>query len=253
MESLEKIIQGLKNSDGVDAVFLTGSLGRKESKSYSDIDLVVILKENPYGVYSLYRWIDNTFADIFFFDLSDVKNATDNLLMHWLKNADIRFDKSGATTKLKKKANINNQVLAVGTKEKQSFWQKINYNFVANKRYFESNDQLYHEALEFRLLYSTIEVICGYLALRDIPWRGEKNAVTALAAHHPDFYALFKKYSVAQSLKDRFLYYSQMVDLVFTNEYKQWTIADEILVKKDLSIVEKEDPAIDYIATLFTA
>jgi len=251
MKSLEIIINGLKNSDDVDAVFLTGSLGRKESKPYSDIDLVVILKENTLGLYSLYRWIDNTFADIFFFDLADVKNATDNLLAHWLKNADIRFDKSGATTELKKKANASERTPMVSIKEKQSFWQKINYNFVANKRYFESNDRLYHEALELRLLYSTIEVVCGYFALRDIPWRGEKNAVTILAAHHPDFYELFKKYSSSGLLKDRFLYYSQMVSLIFTDEYKQWTVTDKILIKKDLSIAKKDDPAIGYINNLF--
>jgi predicted nucleotidyltransferase len=253
MDSLEKIIQGLQNSDEVDAVFLTGSLGRKEAKSYSDIDLVVILKENTLGLYSLYRWIDNTFADIFFFDLADIKNATDTLLSHWLKNADIRFDKSGATTELKMKANASDRAITVSIKEKQNFWQKINYNFVANKRYFESNNQLYHEALDLRLLYSTIEVICGYFALRDIPWRGEKNAVTVLAINHPDFYDLFKKYSASQSLKDRFLYYSQMVALVFTEEYRRWTAADRILVKKDLSIAGESEPAMDYIATLFVA
>jgi predicted nucleotidyltransferase len=261
MNTLEKIIARLNSNNDVDAVFVTGSLGVKTAKPYSDIDLVVILKENKFDLYSLYRWIDGIFSDIFFFDLSDIKrisvqenidtNATDGTLISWLKKADIRFDKSGATTDLKRKLDAASAVNAVSIKDKESFWQKINYNFVANKRYFESSDPLYHQALELRLLYSVIEVICGYIALRDIPWRGEKNAVTYLSTHHPDFYALFQKYSSAPTLKNRFAYYSQMINLVFTDEYKKWTVKDETLIKKDFSITKGNDPASNYVKNLF--
>jgi hypothetical protein len=39
--------------------------------------------------------------------------------------------------------------------------------------------------------------------------------------------------------------------LVFTDEYKKWTTADVVLIKKDLSIAEKNEPAVNYVETLF--
>ena len=224
MTELQIIIAHLKQNDDVDAAFLTGSFGKGEAKSHSDVDLVVILKENRLGLYSYYRWIDGFFADIFFFDLTDLKrmranagddvNGMDSIFLDWLKKADIQLDKSGTLTALREvKADAK---FTAAANEKLSFWQKINYNFVANKRHFEASDPLYHQALELRLLYSVMEVVCGYLALRDIPWRGEKAAIRYLSKHAQDFYALFRKYSAAVSLQDRFTYYSKMVDKVFT-------------------------------------
>lgn len=260
MDSLIKIIEKLKSSEDVDAVFITGSYGTKQSKHYSDIDLVIILKENKNNIYSLYRWIDGVFADIFFFDSADLKriesqigkydNPMDGVFMTWLKKADIKFDKSGTITNLKSKADGSEEFI-VSAKEKQNFWQKINYNFIANKRYFESGDPLYHQALELRLSYSVIELICAYLALRGIAWRGEKEAVMYLKNNHSDFYGLFEKYCVSSSLDVRFGLYAEIVDLVFTDEYKKWTKDDEVIIKKDFSIADKNDPIASYVKSLF--
>lgn len=260
MNSLDKIIEKLKLSDEIDAVFLTGSHGTKDSKTHSDIDLVIILKENKNNLYSLYRWIGGVFADIFFFDLADTErigncagkyeNSMDSTFMSWLKKADIKFDKSGSLSELKNKED-RDEKSPVSTKDKDSFWQKINYNFVANKRYFESNDPLYLEALELRLLYSVIEAMCGYIALRDIAWRGEKEAVKYLKNNHQDFYDIFKSYSISNNLADKFRFYEQMVDLVFTDEYKKWTDQDEIILKKDFSVAEPDDSAVSYVKSLF--
>ncbi|MEK7116613.1 MAG: nucleotidyltransferase domain-containing protein [Patescibacteria group bacterium] len=255
MKGLDKIIEKLKSNNDVDAVFITGSHSNQEAKAYSDIDLVVILKENKNELYSLYRWIDGIFADIFFFDLTDLKrienqigkyeNLMDSAFMSWLKKADIKFDKSGSLSELKNKANGIEEFL-IPAKDKDSFWQKINYNFVANKRYFESNDPLYLEALELRLLYSVIEVICGYIAFRDIPWRGEKEAVKYLKNNHIDFYNIFKSYSTSNNLADKFRFYEQIVNLTFTNEYKKWTDENEIIIKKDFSVAKSDDSATTY-------
>ncbi len=260
MNSLDKITEKLKLHNDINAVFITGSHGTKESKSYSDIDLVIILKENKNNLYSLYCWIDDIFADIFFFDLVDLKriencagkyeNPMDSVFTSWLKKADIKFDKSGNLSTLKNKTDKSGES-PVSTKEKDGFWQKINYNFVANKRYFESNDPLYLEALELRLLYSVIEVICGYIAFRNIPWRGEKEAVKYLKNNHLNFYNVFKSYATSNNLIDKFQFYEQMINLVFTGEYKKWTEKDEVILKKDFSIINQDDSIKDYIKSLF--
>ncbi|MFA6405448.1 MAG: nucleotidyltransferase domain-containing protein [Candidatus Paceibacterota bacterium] len=259
MNSLDKIIENLKSNDAVDAVFLTGSNHNNEAKTYSDIDLVVILKENKNELYSLYRWIDEVFTEAFFFDLGDLKriedqsdkydNEMDLIFIAWLKKSDIKFDKSGTLTSLKQKMVDTNDIVL--EKIKKNLWQKINYNYVANKRYFESNDSLYHEALELRLLYSVIEVVCGYIQFRNVAWKGEKEAVKYLKSNHQDFYDIFKSYSISNNLADKFRFYEQMVDLVFTDKYKKWTEKDEIILKKDFSVAEPDDSAVSYVKSLF--
>ena len=249
MLKLDRIINNLKSKSEVDAIFLTGSQG-SEHKSYSDIDLVVILEKHRYDLTSLYTWIDDKFADIFFFDHSDLRrieesqqlsaNAMDGVFVSWLEKSSILFDKSGKLTALKDKTEELNKKMNVPKPEKDLFWQKINYNFVANKRYFESNDPLYHEALEIRLLYSVSELFTGYFEFRDIPWRGEKAALKYLSQSDQDFHNAFMSYVKARTLGERFDRYSTMAKLVFTGDYKYWGRDDVLPQSKDRA---KEDAA----------
>ena len=234
----ENLIKKLRDNAEIDAVFLTGSYGREESKPYSDIDLVIILKENKNNIRSLYQWIGDVFADIFFFDIADLhKKELDVDLLNWVQKSKILFDKSGELTSFKESSPVL-KLTAVSEEEKLSYWQKINYNLIANKRYFESNDPLDHTALELRLLYSVIEVVCGYLALRGIPWKGEKQANKYLEENASEFYSISQKYFQAESLNDRFQAYSKMISLVFTDKYKLWTKDSKIFIKKDGAIVQ---------------
>lgn len=260
MNSLDKIIEKLKSDDNIDAVFMTGSNHNKEAKTYSDIDLVIIFKENKDELYCLYNWIGDIFAETFFFDLDDLKRVAssdkidsesfDAILLDWIKKSDIFFDKSGILTELKSKAsdiNTSHQ----SDKSKKGFWQRINHNYIADKRYFDSRDPLYHEALEIKLFYSMEQVICAYFAFRDIPWRGEKNVILYLKDNAPDFYKLFQNYISAISLNERFQAYSQMFEVVFTDKYKKWTREDQIILKKDFSVAEPDESVTTYINSLF--
>ena len=159
MNSLDKIIEKLKSNDDVDAVFITGSHNTQEAKAHSDIDLVVILKENKNELYSLYRWIDDVFAEIFFFDLADLKRIASNskidlesfdaILLDWIKKSNIYFDKSDLLTDLESKV-LEIDISHQSDKSKKGFWQRTNHNYIADKRYFDSGDPLYHEALEIK-------------------------------------------------------------------------------------------------------
>jgi hypothetical protein len=176
--------------------------------------------------------------------------SVDAILIDWIKKSNIYFDKSGVLTELKSKASyidISHQ----SKRSKEGFWQRINHNYIADKRYFDSGDSLYHEALVIKLFYSMEQVICAYFAFRDIPWRGEKKAVLYLKDNAPDFYSSLQKYLKADSLELRFKHYSEMLGLVFTDKYKKWTEKDEIILKKDFSIAEQNDSVTNYIDSLF--
>lgn len=255
MSQLQNIIEHLKLNNDVDAVFLTGSHGANK-KPYSDIDLVIILKENVKQIESIFTWIDGTFADIYFFDLKNIKNimsseslfanpligsrienTMDSRLYNWIKKSSIQFDKSGDLTKLKSK-----QIeLKVGEADKEISWNNINYNFEVNTRYFNSGDSVYHEALEMRLLYSVSQLITGYFSFRGIQWEGEKNAVKYLKDKDPKFYENFILYSKSSTLENKFKYYKQMVESVFSGPYHLWT-RNEVLPKLRGRTTKLNDP-----------
>ena len=242
MKQLENIIKKLETKHQVDAVFLTGSHG-SDKKPYSDIDLVIILDENKEKINSLYTWIDNKFADIFFFDHADLNrienadilsaNGMDAIFLTWLNKASISFDKSGKLFALKTKINDLNKKVKILENEKRAFCHRINYNFIANKRYFESNDVIYHEALELRLLYSVSEIISGYFEFRDIPWRGEKNAIKYFKENDENFYKAFVNYTKAANVGGKFKFYTEMFFAVFAGGYEKWLIGDILTQSKN--------------------
>jgi hypothetical protein len=244
-EKLSQIINNLGKHQDVDGVFITGSQGDNH-KQYSDIDLVIVLNNNHHKINSLYTWIDGKFADVFFFDNSDIErlmtkndieaNSMDAIFIDWLRKATIHFDKSGILNKLK--YGLASKTFPIPISEKQQFWQKINYNLVANTRYFQSNDSLYHDALEIRLLYSVSELLCGYFEFRDIPWRGEKTAIKYFQVNDVKFYDKFISYTKASNLGDRFKAYQDLVKLTFTDEYKEWLVGDILPQSKENKDVE---------------
>lgn len=248
MVTLKEITSQLEANPVVDAAFLTGSFAQGTSSPSSDMDLVVILKENDKQIRSVYAWIDGVFADIFFFDratIVNIKSANkiassspdlESSFIAWLAKSKILFDKTGEITNLKADSTLIKKC-GVLENEKNSIAQRINYNRVANKRYFLSNDQHYHEALALRLLYSVSELVVGYLTLRGVPWEGEKFAVTYLKEDALDFYNSFLNFLQAKDLTNRYQAYEAMCEKVFPPGYKWWIQEDIIVVPKDDSKV----------------
>jgi predicted nucleotidyltransferase/predicted DNA-binding WGR domain protein len=263
MDSLNKIIEKLKSNDEVDAVFLTGSVGAKTNTSYSDIDLIIILKDNSKEIESIFTWIDGIFADIYFFDLENIREIEESLflptqnskikhkmnafLYSWLKKGNIKFDKSGELTKLK---TLGKEVKIPQTQLFRS-WNNTNYNLEVNTRYFNSNNSLYHEALEIRLMYSVPQTICSYLDFIGQPWEGEKKAITYLKENDIDFYNLFLKYTKATNLTERFNIYKQIAERVFSlnPKYKVWD-KTEIIAKSQREQFANRDDLVKFWQSL---
>lgn len=228
--SLEELLEKLKTSPRVKGIFSTGTTATKMNLS-SDIDFVVVLDKNIENIKSVYTTIENRFSDIFFFDIdflnqlkdkSEVSgNNFDGMFLEWLNNGKIEHDPENLLLILKSKIEETSPTQKVADSEKRDFWIKTNYNFVANSRYYNSNDELYHKALEFRLLYSVIELITAYFSFRAIPWRGEKAAVKYFEQNDQEFLAIFQKYSESNTLAEKMKYYGQLFDKIFFGEYKK--------------------------------
>jgi hypothetical protein len=232
------VVEALQKKAEVEAAFFTGSHGTGGQSNNSDIDLVVIFQKNTDNLRSVYTWIEGMFADIFFFDHEDLKriqetavtpaNSMDGILITWLSKASVVFDKDGLTTALVQDKELSKR-LHLTDQEKRDWWQQINYNLVANTRYFNANTPTYREALGLRLLYCTAQLMNGYLALRDFPWRGEKEAFAYIRESGQAFFAAYEQYQTSTTIEDKFAAYKTMTEYVFPQEYVVWT-TDSVVV-----------------------
>ncbi|MEI8328297.1 MAG: nucleotidyltransferase domain-containing protein [Candidatus Taylorbacteria bacterium] len=227
--NIDQIIVKLSNNQNVDALLLCGSTATQTRTTSSDYDLVVIVKDKPEKLVSMFAMISNVPADIFFFTILEietilknmsVKDGAETWLLNWLETGKISFDKSGALTKLQEtrkdiKKPDNFSVA-------KSYEYKINYNLLTNTRYFESNDELYHAALEIRLMYSIVEALVGYFAMRDINWEGEKSAILYLRKNDPAYLKVFESACRKTTLSRKFTSYKKFVEESFYGKYKKW-------------------------------
>lgn len=256
MQTLEKLIENLKNQKEVDAVLLVGSKASGEEKEYSDIDLAVIFKENKEKLFSLFQFIDNRPADIFFYDITQLQkllndeiipaNTMDGVLISWLEKGNVLFDKSGTLTSFKSKFNDLREKLEVPKMEIDRWDSLINSAYITNKRYFESNNLEYHEILGIKLLQDLYNIFMGYFEFRNIPWTGEKQMLKYLKEKDTEFYSLYSACLKSSSLQEKFSIYSDLVKKVFGGGYGIW---DKNVVKpfiKGLLAPEERNRLVEY-------
>ncbi len=249
--SLEEVLENLKNSSEVDGVLVMGSGGNNTLLPHSDYDLVVVVDKIPVPVFSVFTYIDNRMTDVFFFTLDQLDSliAKDSLdaddidgkLLSWLQNGTIHTDKSGKLKQLKEKL-VNSNVLKIPESKKYAAWFGINFNFAHNIRYFESNDTLYLNALDIRLLYCVADIISGYFTIRDIPWRGEKVAIKWLGENDSEFLKLFQKYSSTGERNEKVEIYTQLVEKAIEPFGKTWNKNfTGITLKDDFSLANLDE------------
>jgi len=245
--SYSDLINNLKDRKEVDAVFITGSFATSTAGRASDLDLVIVLNENIPKLQSVYEKIDGVFADIFFFDKTDLKrlirakkldgNSMDGILLSWIQKADIKFDKSGLLTKIKKRASKIH--LFVSNVEKRNILQRISYNYNRNERYFKSKNKKYLEALNILLMYSVVELITGFLILRDKPWRGEKDAIAFIEKQDPTFKRLFLKFNRVMNIESKMKIYRKMVKKVLPKGLSLYSYEEPVCISKNNNTKEE--------------
>jgi len=193
---------------------------------------VVILKEKTSNLQSLFQWVDGKPCDIFFFDGAILQlfleaktipaNKMDAVLLDWLDTAKVYFDKSGILKSLMDNKESLKAKLEVPIEEMVSFESKINAMYVTNKRYFDSGNPEYHDALETKLLQDIYDVLIGYFEFRSIPWRGEKTMLGYLKENDKTFYDAYVSCLRSVTPSEKFKLYEGLVFIVFHGEYCLW-------------------------------
>ncbi len=200
--NLDQVLSELTQNHMVDGILLMGSATKHPMNKFGDIDMAIVVNELPENVLSVNTYIENRFAEIFFYSNDEIlallakdkvdPDKKDGWIVNWLRDGKIVTDKSGLLHRLRERlSTIYDEVTDALS---YSSWRRINYNYVQNTRYFKSGEPQYLKALDVRLLYSIAEVFFGYFNVRKIPWRGEKEAIHWLEEHDHEFLSLFQDY-----------------------------------------------------------
>lgn len=254
---LDTLINKLRKNSQIDCAFLTGSMSTLKFTKHSDIDLIIILNKNENSIRTIYEIIDNTFADILFFDKSELEimsqliripaNSISGSFIDWLRQSNILFDKSGLTSQLKDKLKLKHFYMEDDSINDAV--QKISYNFIQNKRYYKSRKTAYLDALEVRLFYSIVELITGFMTLHNQPWRGEKTAIIYIKKKNPKFYGLFKLFQISPSLAMKFRLYERMVILI-DSEFPLFNYINPVFTSKKKNSNEEIAKLLDWWAKI---
>ena len=230
--SLDEVVTRLQQQPEVDAILLAGTTGQADLKPYSDYDLLIVLNEMPTTPSLIITVIDDYLTELYFIKAStldemiaDPHTVEANTLIgaftSMVMKGEIIYDESGRLAKLR---DIAPQTHFADILDLQVYdsWYSVTYNHAQNLRYYHSQNDLYLDALQCRLLYCISNCLTAYFTLRKLPWRGEKEAIRYLRQHDPAYLELFQSCITAGDIHQQFPKYETLVERTLPDGMSIW-------------------------------
>jgi hypothetical protein len=221
--TLTGVIDRLAGHHAVDGIFVIGSATQPNLHPASDFDLVLVLSQMPVPLHVGLTYIDQRLTDIIFVKSTtideilglDAPVSTDAWVgrtIRWLQDGHLAFDRTGRLHQAQSKVRTGQWLLSPEQGAFYGEWFGINYNLCQNRRMVRSDDAIYGQALNARLLYCLFEVFFAYFRFRNLLWQGEKHAIRHLAANDPEFLGLFNQCMAEIDLQRKMMLYEQLAE-----------------------------------------
>lgn len=201
--TLDAFVARLATHAVVDGILFMGSTGSGKLTAASDYDLLLILADDPAAPRMVVTWVEGHFTEIYCTPITALariiaepttwrEGSPEGSVINWLRDGRIVHDRAGRLANAQAIARAA-PPLAVSAPEGAYWaWGALGYNVAQAKRYLASDDPVYREVVDFRLLQGLAEVMTAYFTVRGLPWRGEKEAIQYWTAHDPAYLALFR-------------------------------------------------------------
>jgi predicted nucleotidyltransferase len=261
--SLSEIVSRLSRHPAVDALLLAGSASRNELNPASDYDLVVVLSTMPIPLHVGVTMIDHRFADVIFHTTQQTEAflaASEPLdfwswtgrLVGWLEQGQIVFDRKGYVEKAQQKAQGGKWVKPSGTETGVKAWNGVNYNLQVVRRYLSSDDPLYWETADLKMMiYGPADLFFNYFEVRRLQWQGEKAAINYLHRHDPGYLTLFHQFLREHDRRAKFALYEELAKQTVAPVGQLWQAAETIIMVDAEEVTpEMEGEALDFWAEL---
>jgi len=211
--TLDATVKRLANHRLVDGILLMGTTGTDALMPDSDYDVLLVLDVDTAPVRMVNTWVDGRLTEVYCTTARAIRRITDSgrtwpeqseeaAIVRWLQAGRMVFDRAGTLVQAQQRVHVEAPQPVPEVPELYGVWQKIGYNLAQIQRYLTSDDQATREVVDWRLLYSVDEVKQAYFLVRQVPWRGEKQAIRYLKAHDSDFLDTFRR-CIAETHRDR--------------------------------------------------
>lgn len=230
--SLDIVVKRLQQRPEIDAILFAGTTGKASIKPYSDYDLLIVLNKVPTTPSLIITVIDQYITELYFIKAATLDemiaqpqtveaNSLLGAFTSMVMKGEIIYDASERLAQLR---NIAPETHYEDILDHQvySSWYSVTYNHAQNLRYYHSQDPLYLDALQCRMLYCISNCLSAYFTLRRLPWRGEKEAIRYLRQNDTDYLALFQSCVTAGDIHQQFARYEQLVEHTLPDGITIW-------------------------------
>ncbi len=203
-DTLDSFVARLVTQAVVDGILFMGSTGSGTLNAASDYDLLLILADDPAAPQMVVTWVDGHFTEIYCTPVTALariiaeptawrEGSEEGSVINWLRDGRIVHDRAGRLANAQAAARAAPPLAVAASEGAYWAWDILGYNVAQAKRYLASDDPVYREVVDFRLLYRLAEVMTAYFTVRGLPWRGEKEAIRYWTADDPPFLARFRE------------------------------------------------------------
>lgn len=231
--SLDDVLVRLQQHELVAGILLMGSTGEGSLTSSSDIDICLIPSNLPSPAKLFTTWIDNRLAEVYVTTVEAIHRVAgepgrwsagseEEALIRWLRTGRVVYDRTGVIGA--GQAAARQTPTAVPDESCRYWaWWGIGYNVAHMRRYASGDDVVSQAAAQVRLLWSVFQVIAHYFTIREIPWRGEKEAIRFLTVHDPAYLDLINHCVAEQDILRKARLYEELAQLTLEPVGGLWT------------------------------
>jgi predicted nucleotidyltransferase len=230
---LDEVLSRLQQHELVVAILLMGSTGEGSLTPSSDYDLCLVLSELPAPAKLVTTWINGRLAEVYITTADAVRRASaepekwvagseEEALIRWLRSGRVIFDRAGLMEIGQAKAR-RAPIAVPHESSKYWAWWGIGYNVAHMRRYAASEDATSRAAAQVRLLWSVFQVFAHYFTIREIPWRGEKEAINYLTSNDPAFLDLLNQCIDEHDIQHKAFLYEELAKMTLAPVGGLWT------------------------------
>ena len=231
--SLNEVLSRLQQHELVAGILLMGSTGEGTLTPSSDYDICLIMSELPAPAKLVTTWIDGHLAEIYLTTVAAIRRiasdpsrwaagSEEEALVRWLRTGRIVYDQNGVV-EVGQDAARQTPTAVPDESSRYWAWWGIGYNVAQMRRYAAGEDAVSQAAAQVRLLWSVFQVVAHYFTMREIPWRGEKEAIRYLIAHDPAYLDLLNRCIVELDIRRKAHLYEELAQLTLAPTGGLWT------------------------------
>lgn len=264
--TFEDVIKRIIQHDVVDGLLLVGSASKDELTPASDYDLIVVLSEMPEHLHVGTTYIDQRFTDLVFFTTAHVEQFLEaaepfefwdwvGRLVGFCESGTILFDRNDRLQDAQTKAQSGVWIKPDGAHEAYQAWSRVNYNLSVIHRYLRSDDPLYLQTADIRMMvYGPQDLFFSYFTIRQRRWDGDKAAIRYLQEHDPNYLDLFERFLVEGNRDRKFQLYEELAELTVAPVGSLMKNGESTMILNSASVTpEREEAALGFWEKLVSA